>query len=326
MTDKKRNQTEVKTELHPRNKHRARYDFEQLSKANPELSDFVSINKYGDESIDFFNPEAVKALNKALLGFYYDVSEWDIPAGYLCPPIPGRADYIHHIADLLGGIYSQPPTNTVPHGASIKCLDVGVGSNCVYPIVGAKEYGWSFIGSDTDPKAMRNAKKILKANPFLAEHISLRSQANPSQFFKGIVKENEFFHLTLCNPPFHASKKEADEASLRKLSNLKGEKISTAVRNFGGKSTELWCKGGEVQFVRDMIFESKEFAQSCLWFTTLISKHENLDAAYSALDEVGAVSDKTMPMGQGHKVSRILAWTFHNDEQQKLWKEKRDSQ
>lgn len=323
MSDTKRNHPKVKTELHPRNKHRARYDFEQLSKTNPELSDFVNINKYGDESIDFFNPDAVKALNKALLSFYYAVNDWDIPAGYLCPPIPGRADYIHHVADLLGGIYSQPPTKNIPHGASIKCLDVGVGSNCVYPIIGAKEYGWSFIGSDTDSKAFKNANKILKANPFLAEHISLRFQENSTRFFKGIVEKNELFDLTICNPPFHASKKEADEASLRKLNNLKGEKISKAVRNFGGKSTELWCEGGEVQFVRDMIFESKEFAQSCLWFTTLISKRENLDAAYTALDEVGAISDKTIPMGQGNKVSRILAWTFHTPEQQKLWKEER---
>jgi 23S rRNA (adenine1618-N6)-methyltransferase len=35
-----------------------------------------------------------------LLISYYDIQKWDIPH-YLCPPIPGRADYIHYIADLL---------------------------------------------------------------------------------------------------------------------------------------------------------------------------------------------------------------------------------
>ena len=40
-------------------------------------------------------------LNRAILMHHYGVKSWDIPAGYLCPPIPGRADYIHSVADLL---------------------------------------------------------------------------------------------------------------------------------------------------------------------------------------------------------------------------------
>ena len=91
-----------KTVLHPRNKHRDRYDFKQLIATYPEFSKYVKPNAFGDESIDFANPKAVKWLNKALLKLYYSIEYWDIPAGYLCPPIPGRADYIHHIADLLG--------------------------------------------------------------------------------------------------------------------------------------------------------------------------------------------------------------------------------
>src|ERR1035437_1265681 len=91
----------IKTQLHPRNRHRERYDFTLLCKSYPDLKRYVALNAYNDESIDFSNAEAVKALNKALLKHYYDISFWDIPAGYLCPPIPGRADYIHHIAELL---------------------------------------------------------------------------------------------------------------------------------------------------------------------------------------------------------------------------------
>ena len=58
-------------------------------------------NQFGDESVDFANPAAVKALNRALLRQDYGLDYWDIPAGYLCPPIPGRADYVHYLADLL---------------------------------------------------------------------------------------------------------------------------------------------------------------------------------------------------------------------------------
>ena len=90
-----------KIELHPRNKHRERYDFQQLINTCPELAPFVKLNNYNDESIDFFNPNAVKMLNKALLKQHYGINNWEIPEGYLCPPIPSRADYLHYIADLL---------------------------------------------------------------------------------------------------------------------------------------------------------------------------------------------------------------------------------
>jgi 23S rRNA (adenine1618-N6)-methyltransferase len=59
----------------------------------------VSINEHSIETIDFSDPEAVKSLNQALLISYYDIQMGY--SHYLCPPIPGRADYIHYIADLL---------------------------------------------------------------------------------------------------------------------------------------------------------------------------------------------------------------------------------
>ena len=102
MTDKKRTHPVIKTNLHERNKHRGRYDFKLLIEISPDLTEFVNKNKYGDASIDFFDPLAVKALNRALLMHFYGLKFWEIPNGYLCPPIPGRADYIHHIAELLG--------------------------------------------------------------------------------------------------------------------------------------------------------------------------------------------------------------------------------
>ena len=108
--------------LHPRNKHRERYNFKLLIKTCPELKPFVFINKFDDESIDFFNPEAVKILNKALLKQYYNIDYWDVPKGYLCPPIPGRADYIHYIADLLG----ESNNGKIPTGKKLKVLDIGV--------------------------------------------------------------------------------------------------------------------------------------------------------------------------------------------------------
>jgi 23S rRNA (adenine1618-N6)-methyltransferase len=301
--------------LHPRNRHRERYDFKALVISCPELSQFVRLNNFNDYSIDFFNPEAVKMLNKALLKHFYCINNWDIPQNYLCPPIPGRADYIHHIADLLGSFCN----GRIPAGNQIKCLDVGVGANCVYPIIGNKEYGWSFAGSDIDPVAIESASKIIELNPILKGKIELRLQHNPRNIFQGIIQNDEQFDLTICNPPFHSSPEEAQSGTLRKLSNLKHKKITGATLNFGGRNNELWCEGGEAKFVSDLISQSKTFSTSCFWFSALISKQSNLKISYNALEKAKAAEVRTIPMSQGNKISRIIAWTFLSHEQQKKW-------
>lgn len=296
----------VKSVLHPRNKHRARYDFKELIGSSPALEGFVKVNTYGDESIDFFDPKAVKALNKALLIHYYDIEYWDIPDGYLCPPIPGRADYIHHIADLM----AESHNDRVPQGPHIKCLDIGVGASCVYPIIGNKEYRWSFIGTDIDPVALDSAQAIIDKNPALTGKVTLRLQENPNGIFNGILKKRERIDLTICNPPFHASLEEAQAGSLRKTKNLTRNKSDKPILNFGGQHQELWCEGGEAQFVKYMIHQSQHFAKKCRWFSTLISKESNLKAVYKALQKTAATDVRILPMGQGNKKSRIVAWTF----------------
>ena len=126
--------------MHPRNRHQGRYDFARLVKGCPELAAFVVATPRGETSIDFADPVAVQMLNRALLKDFYGISHWEIPPGYLSPPIPGRADYVHRLAELLrakGGSY--------PRGASTRVLDVGVGANCIYPIIGHAEYGLALL-------------------------------------------------------------------------------------------------------------------------------------------------------------------------------------
>ena len=307
MLDEKKNHPKEKLTLHPRNKHRERYDFKELVASFPALATYVRPNEYQDESIDFFNPEAVKTLNAALLKHHYAIEDWDIPKNYLCPPIPGRADYIHYVADLLA---ENHPQKNIPTGNKIRCLDIGVGANCVYPLIGNKEYGWSFVGSDIDAVSIASARKTIESN-HLQEQIELRLQPNPNDIFRGIIQPSDFFDVTTCNPPFHSSAEEAKAGSARKINNLKNKKVGKPILNFGGKSNELWCEGGEEKFIQRMILESKGFAHSCRWFTTLVSKESNLKNAYKALKKVTAVEVRTIQMGQGNKVSRIVAWRFH---------------
>jgi 23S rRNA (adenine1618-N6)-methyltransferase len=315
MPSQKRDHPKEKAQLHLRNRHRERYDFKELIVSSPELRPFVKVNDYGDESIDFFDAAAVQHLNRALLKYFYQIDFWEIPKNYLCPPVPGRADYIHYAADLL----AAENENKIPRGQQINCLDIGVGANCIYPIIGTSEYGWSFAGVDIDPAAVASANKIIEMNGILRERIVLRLQPNAKHILEGAIRSGEYFDLTICNPPFHASPEEANAGSLRKLSNLKRKKMMKPVLNFGGRSNELWCAGGEERFVADMILESKRFGNSCLWFTTLISKQSNVRFALQSIENAGAAEVKVIPMSQGNKTSRIVAWTFLKQEQRKSW-------
>ncbi len=302
-----------KSGLHPRNRHQAPYDFAALCLRTPELQPFVFVNPYGASTIDFADPAAVKALNKALLALHYGIQHWDLPAGYLCPPIPGRVDYLHRVADLLAESAGKVPT-----GKGVRVLDIGVGANCIYPLLGAREYGWRFVGSDIDPVSVKAASLLANSNG-LGSQIECRLQGRAGDIFQGIVAPRERFALTLCNPPFHASLAEASKGTERKLRNLGKEVKDKPVLNFGGQKAELWCEGGEAAFLAAMINQSRAFAEQCLWFSSLVSKKENLPAAKKALTWVGARQVRVLEMAQGNKVSRVLAWTFFDEAGCREW-------
>ncbi|CDT89505.1 hypothetical protein VCR12J2_1380249 [Vibrio coralliirubri] len=325
--------------LHPRNQHTGRYDFELLVAALPELKEHLIKNPVGEDTINFSDPLAVKLLNKALLAHHYGVKHWDIPAGYLCPPIPGRADYIHRVADILNSDGQGEPYNH----ASVKALDIGVGANCIYPIIGATEYKWRCTGTDVDSVSIKTANFIAASNPNLKGKIRARLQADSESIFKGVIKDNERYDVTICNPPFHSSLEEAEKGSQRKLDNLaanrakkagqsfkpetnkkpvkldKSTKQAKPTLNFGGQKAELWCPGGEAAFIMKMARESQLFATQVLWFTTLISKKDNVDMVRSELGKLRAKQVKVVEMSQGQKVSRFIAWTFMDDEQRQEW-------
>lgn len=306
----KRSPTVNASPLHIRNKHRYGYDFAKLIKAVPDFSPFVKRNQYGNLSIDFADPDAVRMLNKALLLTYYQLSYWDIPNDYLCPPIPGRADYMHYLADLL----AEDNQHIMMTGKKIQVLDIGMGANMIYPIIGRAEYGWSFVGSDINPTAIKVASLITKANSLLKGSVQCRLQKNRSAIFDGIIQPKEFYMLTLCNPPFHASAQAALATTQKKLKNLGklGDSKQKTVLNFGGQHMELWCQGGESTFISNMIKESANYKTQCLWFTTLVSKKESLPVIRKHLEAVEAIETKIVPMAQGQKISRFVAWTYFN--------------
>lgn len=296
--------------LHPSNIHNEAYDYKSLIKSYPQLENFVTLNQYGSLSIDYSDSQAVLSLNQALVTHHYNVKDFSVPKGHLCPPIPGRADYIHYIADLL----SEDFDGDIPVGPKVKGLDIGCGTSCIYPILGNSIYGWKFVASDISSVAINHAKLILKSNPKLNKNIKLRFQEISENIFEDLIKAEEFFDFTMCNPPFYASLEEANKASQTKIRNLnsnkekKVHKTSKGSSNFGGIKAELWCKGGELSFIQKMIIQSIEVKDQCNWFTSLVSNKDNLTKLQSELKRNNIIESKIIHMHHGQKISHILAW------------------
>jgi len=285
--------------LHPRNLHGGLYDFRALIEACPALAPFVTRNPAGRPTIDFADGRAVRMLNGALLATQYGIQGWAIPEGFLCPPVPGRADHLHHLADLLGA----------PTGPQVRVLDLGTGASLIYPLLGHRIYGWSFVGTEVNPAALQSARAILARNPALESAIELRLQADPARIFEGVVGEGERFELSLCNPPFHASARAVRETAETKWRKL-GRAEARDRLNFGGSASELWCPGGELAFVGRIISESAARPSLCRWFSSLVSRSEHLPRLRAALRAAKAARVEVLDMRQGQKRSRILAWSY----------------
>ncbi len=279
--------------LHPKNNFKNGYNFDELIVKNPALKEFVVKNEFGTVTIDFSNLEAVRELNKALICSLDKISNWNFPKENLCPPIPGRLDYIHYLADLLS-----------LEGAT-KILDIGTGATCIYPLLGVSAYDWSFVATDIDLDSLDTAQDIIDDNK-LTEKIELRQQLKEENILKGIVVDGDSFTAVMCNPPFYKSAEEAQGANGRKSKNLG----NNAVRNFAGNNNELWYIGGEKAFLHNYLYESSLYKTSSKWFTSLVSKKENVKSLEKSSKKLGATEFKVIPMHQGNKVTRIVAWKF----------------
>lgn len=303
--------------FHPNSPHKGRYKLGALSETTTRLKRFLIDTPKGGLSIDFNNEQAVLCLNQALLAHYYKVTQWSIPDGYLCPPIPGRADYIHHLSDLL----PKTSKGDVPKGRAIRVLDIGTGANAIYPIIGSQTFGWQFVASDIDPIAIKSVESIINSNACLQGFITPILQKDDKTIFNNIINKDDRFDFTLCNPPFHASQAEALASNQRKVRNL-GKGKDTRVKanlNFGGKNNELWCPGGELSFLKRMISESQNVGKQVSWFSSLVSKGDNIKPLKKLLTVLGAKQVKVVPMSQGQKISRFIAWSFLTEDEQKNW-------
>ena len=307
--------------MHSANPHKNGYDIKALVQVLPELGPLVIQNKHGHDSIDFSNAIAVKLLNRALLKKYHQVQYWDIPDGFLCPPIPGRLDYLCYLNEFLEA--QGVNTELARHHEKVNALDIGTGANMVYALLGSQVFNWKVTGSDIEPLSINWASELVKQNKNLKKSINLRQQKNKQYIFKGIIKEGEYYDITMCNPPFHASEEEATAGSQRKNKNLnrnkqkRGSQVahikSDKQLNFAGRNNELWCEGGELTFIKNMMDESVVFAKQVGAFSCLVSKKENIAPLKKHLSKFKRLHHKVVDMKQGAKISRMIIWWFEGE-------------
>ena len=279
--------------MHPKNPFKKDYNFQALKKAHPHLAKFAFTNVHGKETIKFENRDAVIALNTAILKQHYNIN-WSIPQGNLCPPIPGRLDYLLHAAELT-------------QKKQLHLLDIGTGANLVYPILASQHFAWTCVASELENSSFKNAEQLIKSNPQLSK-IHLRKQKYKNKIFHTIIEEDDYFDLVVCNPPFYKNQYEAANKNKRKVKNLKLEAENSL--NFGGQGHELWYKGGEEGFIKKMVEESVTYKNQVVWFTSLVSNKDNLKNIKRSINKISPSDMKIVEMAQGNKKSRFIAWTF----------------
>ena len=290
--------------MYAQNPYSSRYDLKRLTKHYHALEKFIVLNPSGEETIDFSSSEAVFALNKSMLLADFKLGDYELPSGYLIPPVPGRLDYLLHVRDFLTEKFN------VSENSQLNGLDMGSGANGIYCILGAQHFNWKMVGSETDAKAVEIANANIQKTKGLNDKIEIRHQQDKGSLFKNTIQANEQFDFVVCNPPFHSSKEEALKGSLRKVKNLGGYAAKEKfLLNFEGQANELWCNGGEVLFIKRLIKESVGFKNQVKVFSTLVAKSESVAAIKKQLSKVKA-NFEVIPMALGNKKGRYLMWWF----------------
>ncbi len=290
--------------MHAQNPYSDRYDLKRFATHHPQLQNHIVLNPSGEETIDFSNSSAVYELNKAMLLADFKLEKYELPMGYLIPPVPGRLEYLLHLQEFLSEKFN------IDKNTKLRGLDIGTGANGIYCILGLQHFNWTMVGTECDPKSVQIAKANMQHTKALKNKNEIRHQDNKSFLFKNMIHSNEHFDFSVCNPPFHTSKEDAFRGSQRKLNNLGREFDKTEVTlNFEGQANELWCNGGEALFIKRLLKESVLYKTQVNVFSTLVSKSASLSPIKKQLIKAKA-NFEVLPMDLGNKKSRILLWWF----------------
>ncbi|XP_624889.3 U6 small nuclear RNA (adenine-(43)-N(6))-methyltransferase [Apis mellifera] len=276
--------------MHPRNKYKKIPDFNELALLYPEFRDIANIDLTGKIKIDFKNEESLRVLTEVLLKHDFNL-EVKIPPNKLVPTLPLRINYILWIEDLMKYISFNEMQEVIG-------IDIGTGAVCIYPLLFAKMYGNQMIGTEVDETSIQTAIQHIENNKL--HHIIKVFKVNEGTILKGIIKENNIYHFTICNPPFF----EIEELSEKIIKRLPPRNAST------GNKVELRVQGGERAFITQMIKESIEIKEKIKIYTTMCGKRNNLLFLLKFLKQKNIENVTWTEFCQGHTKRWGLAWSF----------------
>ena len=292
------------------------------------------------------------ALTRGLLHWYFDLTLQHIPEKHLCPPVPNRFFYVHwiqtHLLPLLSkesGRFdydsddSEGDTNDgalalYPYG-----LDIGVGANCIYPMLNAKFFRYNMVGTDIDNDALKVAQANVEANhlqgkiklfqvaPSYAQQQASSSPSAPESVGGPVSRalqtwqssqrpeqrEQQRLQFVMTNPPFYDPQEEQTVMTDARVGDGRARTAMTV--------SEGTYPGGEVGFVTDMIADSLRqrndvelngsLLSSPLWYSSMLGKKASLVKLQKLLTHtLGPGHVEVTDYGPGQYTRWFLAWTL----------------
>ena len=265
-------------------------DFLILIKEFPELKKFII--KYDEKieefSFDWSNNDLSLLMTKSILNYYFNIKYYDIPKGFLIPPVPSRLNYLNLINELIKDIKKE----------NIIGVDIGTGANIIYPILGNSIYNWKFICSEINNESYNNAKLILQKNN-LEENINLIKQENKNNIFVSIINQENKYTFSMCNPPYYDYEQEI--------------KIEDKKRDTEYNFDEVYYEKGELGFFERYFEESICYKKNIFLFTILIGKKSNSEIIYDKINSYNNIIKlcDIKKIMTGNNVRYIIYWSFY---------------
>ncbi|CAO2644162.1 RNA N6-adenosine-methyltransferase METTL16 [Lemmus lemmus] len=282
--------------MHARNRYKDKPpDFAYLASKYPDFKQHIQINLNGRVSLNFKDPEAVRALTCTLLREDFGLSI-DIPLERLIPTVPLRLNYIHWVEDLIGHQDSDKST-----------LRRGTGASCIYPLLGATLNGWYFLATEVDDMCFNYAKKNVEQNN-LSDLIKVVKVPQKTLLMDALKEESEIIYdFCMCNPPFFANELEAQGVNSRNSRRPPPSSVNT------GGITEIMAEGGELEFVKRIIHDSLQLKKRLRWYSCMLGKKCSLAPLKEELRIQGVRKVTFTEFCQGRTMRWALAWSFYDD-------------
>ncbi|CAM9655593.1 unnamed protein product [Laminaria digitata] len=122
------------------------------------------------------------------------------------------------VCDLVVDVESGGRGDPNGRGPPRRGIDIGTGASCIYPLLGAKVSGWSFLATETDAVSAEWADKNVRSND-LHDQVTVRvvpssdatDQDAPGPLLTALTEEDGDFDFSMTNPPFFESEEEVRE-------------------------------------------------------------------------------------------------------------------